>query len=106
MKNIKGTRRGFDLNGLISPTGPLNDIDKDMLIKYSSKVDYVGNVSTVQGKYIATQELINFSDRALITIDACSPGCKCCVGSRANQCVECFEDFTLLFSEYKRRDAY
>ena len=86
----------MDLSLAITPSGPLNDLDRDMLINYSSKVDYVGNEPTVLGQYIASQELVNFETRSTITIGGCLAGCKRCVSNTVQRCVECYDGYKLI----------
>ena len=105
IKNIKGLQKGIDLNQAISPSGPLNDIDKDMLINYSSKIDYVGNDSLVLGQFIAAQELVNFDNRSAITLGGCVAGCKRCTASSSNLCVECLDGFKLILGMCKKNNG-
>lgn len=95
-------KKGFNLYDLISPIGTLQDSDKDMLVNYSSKVDYVGNDSSVLGQFISSQELISFPDRSTIVTGNCLTGCKRCTSNLVNQCLECLDGYKLYLGMCKK----
>lgn len=102
IKNIKGQKGGMNLYNLIGGSGGLTNADKDMLINYSSAVDYAGNEGTQQGQYISTQELLSFPDRSLITLGGCASGCKRCYDIGPSKCVECLDGYKLNFGNCRK----
>ena len=102
IKNIKGSKGGMNLYNLIGGSGGLSNTDRDMLINYSSTIDYVGNEIAQQGQYISTQELISFADRSLINIGGCTAGCKRCIDGGPLKCTECLDGYKLNFGNCRK----
>ncbi len=105
INNIKGLKGGMNLYNLIAGGSGGLSSDKDMLINYSSIVDYAGSDGVMQGQYISTQELISFPDRSLITLGGCASGCKRCVDNGPGKCVECLDGYKLAFGTCRKANG-
>jgi len=106
IKNLKGGKGAMNLYNLIGGSGgDLSNTDRDMLINYSSTVDYAGN-DKQQGQFISSQDLISFGDnRGLVTLGGCGPGCKRCSDSGLQKCTECYDGYKLNFGNCRKNSG-
>lgn len=98
---MNSNKNGINLYDYIS-NGPLNDIDKDMLINYSSNLDNWEKDAI----FVESQELLlSSSEWGLTTINNCSNGCKKCISNLVKQCLECLDGYKLYLGICKKTNG-